>query len=191
MKKLQILAISGSLRKASYNSAAINALKYLAPSDVEIVIGEIGDLPLFNPDRENEHIPSLLKLKNALDKSSGLILATPEYAHGISGPLKNALDWLVSGKEFPYKPIMLINTSPRASHAQASLKEVLITMSGNLIDNAHVSVPLLSSELDSVGIIKNEKIANILSLGLSEFCSAIKTQKLNLTSNSNLPVSAL
>ncbi|MEP2653950.1 MAG: NADPH-dependent FMN reductase [Paraglaciecola sp.] len=183
MKKLQILAISGSLRKASYNSAAINALKILAPSDVEIVIGEIGDLPLFNPDRESEHIPPLLKLKNALDKSSGLILATPEYAHGISGPLKNALDWLVSGKEFPYKPIMLINTSPRASHAQASLKEVLITMSGNLIENAHVSVPLLSSKLDSGGIIKSEKIANILSIGLSEFCSEIKAQKLNSTSN--------
>lgn len=183
MESLQILALSGSLRKESYNTAAINALKVLAPSDVEIVIGEIGDLPLFNPDRENEDIPSLLELKNSLNKSSGLILATPEYAHGISGPLKNALDWLVSGEEFPYKPIMLINTSPRASHAQASLREVLITMSGSLIERAHVSIPLLSSELDSVGIIKSEEIANALKVGLSEFCSEIKDQKLNKASN--------
>ena len=108
MESLNILALSGSLRKASYNTAAISALKVLAPRYVEIVLGEIGDLPLFNPDLENEFIPSLEKLKQQLNESSGLIIATPEYAHGISGPLKNALDWLVSGVEFPYKPIMLI-----------------------------------------------------------------------------------
>ncbi|WOD08287.1 NADPH-dependent FMN reductase [Marinomonas sp. GJ51-6] len=85
MDSIKILALSGSLRKASYNTAAINALKVLAPSYVEIVVGGIGDLPLFNPDRENELIPSLEKLKKTLSESSGLILATPEYAHGISG----------------------------------------------------------------------------------------------------------
>jgi NAD(P)H-dependent FMN reductase len=174
MQRLKILALSGSLRKASYNTAAINALKVLAPNHVEIVIGDIGDLPLFNPDRENERIPSLINLKNSLHESSGLILATPEYAHGISGPLKNALDWLVSGLEFPNKPIMLINTSPRASHAQESLKEVIRTMSGRIIENACVSIPLLSSELDAVGIIKNENIACVLKAGLSEFCCVIE-----------------
>jgi chromate reductase len=179
MEGLKFLALSGSLRKASYNTAAINALRALAPSNVEIVVGEIGDLPLFNPDRENEHIPSLIKLKSYLKESSGLILATPEYAHGISGPLKNALDWFVSGVEFQYKPIMLINTSPRAFHAQASLREVLITMSGSLIERAHVSIPLLSSDLDSVGIIKSEEIASALKTGISEFCNEIKAQKLN------------
>ncbi|MCH6259291.1 NAD(P)H-dependent oxidoreductase [Puniceicoccaceae bacterium K14] len=183
MESLKILALSGSLRKASYNTAAINALKALAPSYVEIVVGGIGDLPLFNPDRENEVIPSLEKLKNTLGESSGLILATPEYAHGISGPLKNALNWLVSGVEFPHKPIMLINTSPRASHAQESLKEILITMSGRIVERANVSVPLLNSELDSEGIAKNEEIANELRAGLSEFCSEIETQKLNARVN--------
>ena len=179
MESLKILALSGSLRKKSYNTAAIDALKVLAPRHVEIELGEIGDLPLFNPDRENEYIPSLKKLKSSLNESSGLILATPEYAHGISGPLKNALDWLVSGIEFPYKPIMLINTSPRASHAQESLREVLVTMSGRIIERACVSIPLLSSELDSEGITKNEQIASTLKTGLIEFCSEIEAQKLN------------
>ena len=179
MESLKILALSGSLRKHSYNSAAINALKIMAPSNVEIVVGEIGDLPLFNPDRENESIPPLENLKKNLNESSGLILATPEYAHGISGPLKNALDWLVSGVEFPHKPIMLINTSPRASHAQVHLREVLITMSGNIIEKAYVSIPLLSSGLDCDGIIKNIGIANILQEGLNRFCDEIETHKLN------------
>ena len=177
MENFKILALSGSLRQRSYNTAAINATTVLAPSGFEIVIGDIGNLPLFNPDLENERIPSLEKLRKSLNDSSGLILATPEYAHGISGPLKNALDWLVSGVEFPHKPIMLINTSPRAFHAQQSLREVLITMSGSIIDRACVSIPLLGSKLDHFGIIKDENIASVLKTGLIEFCTAIKAQK--------------
>lgn len=179
MENFRILALSGSLRKHSYNSAAINALKVLAPNSVEIVVGEIGDLPLFNPDREYENIPPVESLKKNIGESLGLILATPEYAHGISGPLKNALDWLVSGVEFPYKPIMLINTSPRASHAQSHLREVLTTMSGNIIEKAYVSIPLLSTGLDCDGIIKNNDIANVLQSGLVNFCDEIEKQKLN------------
>jgi chromate reductase len=179
MENQKILALSGSLRKFSYNFAAINALKIIAPSNIEIIVGEIGSLPLFNPDREDENIPPLEKLKESLLESSGLILATPEYAHGISGPLKNALDWLVNGVEFLNKPIMLINTSPRASHAQDHLREVLITMSGDIIEEACVSIPLLSSGLDYEGIIKNGSIANILQAGLKSFCDEIETQKLN------------
>ena len=177
MGSIKLLALSGSLRKYSYNTAAIEALKVLSPSYIEITVGKICDLPLFNPDSENEKIPALDKLKSSLNEAAGLIIATPEYAHGISGPLKNALDWLVSGSEFPYKPIMLINTSPRASHAQEALKEVIITMSGDLIEKSHVSVSLLSSELDSSGIIENKKMANTLMVGLNHFYQEIVAKK--------------
>lgn len=179
MEKIKLLALSGSLREASYNTAAINALKALAPIHVEVMVGGIGDLPLFNPDLEGEHIPALQELKEALNQSSGLILAAPEYAHGISGPLKNALDWLVSGTEFPGKPIMLINTSPRAYHALDSLREVLKTMSGRIVESANVSIPLLGSELNSDAIIKHEEISISLTSGLGEFCREIEDQKLN------------
>ena len=179
MENLKLLALSGSLRKSSYNTAAIQALKILAPDHAKITIGNIGDLPLFNPDREGEYIPALKQLRSALKKSDGLIIASPEYAHGISGPLKNALDWLVSGEEFPYLPIMLINTSPRASHAQAALREVLTTMSGNIIENLSVSIPLLGSELETNGIVANQEMATTLRAGLHEFCQAIEALKLN------------
>jgi len=177
MESIKLLALSGSLRKASYNAAAIEALKKLAPNYIEITSGAICELPLFNPDIENENIPALDKLKSSLKESSGLIIASPEYAHGISGPLKNALDWLVSGAEFPYKPIMLINTSPRASHAQEALKEVLVTMSGLLIEKSHVSISLLSSKLDSNGIIENKGMAKTLMDGLSHFYQEIISKK--------------
>lgn len=179
MKSIKILALSGSLRAASYNTAAIEALKILASDDVEILIGSIGDLPLFNPDREEESIPSLDKLITFLKHSDGLVIASPEYAHGISGPMKNALDWLVSGEDFPYKPIMLINTSPRASHAQMSLREILKTMSGIVIEKACISLPILSSGLDAKGIVESKEISNLLMAGLNEFCLEIEAQKLN------------
>jgi len=183
MENLKLLALSGSLRKASYNTAAIQALKHLAPSHIDITIGSIGDLPLFNPDREGEEIQALEQLKASLKESSGLIISSPEYAHGISAPMKNVLDWLVSGETFPYLPIMLINTSPRASHALEALKEVLRTMSGNIIESSYVSIPLLGSELDVDGIVANHEMATVLRSGLTEFYNEIQEKKLNKRAN--------
>ncbi len=172
---IQLLALSGSLRKASYNTAAIKALKKLASSEIDIEIGSIAELPLFNPDRESEEISSLQYLKGALKSADGLIISSPEYAHGISGPLKNALDWLVSGEEFPFKPIMLINTSPRASHAQESLREVLRTMTGNIIEEATVSIPLLGSGLSAPEIAQDPMLSSLILSGLDVFVQAILT----------------
>lgn len=172
-KKLKLLALSGSLRKLSYNTAAINALKVLAADQVDITIGNIGELPLFNPDLEDGYIPSFEALRLALSESDGLIISSPEYAHGISGSLKNALDWLVSSSEFPDIPIMLVNTSPRASHAQLALREVVTTMSGTVIEDACISVPLLGSELDAEGIVEHHDISKLMRTGLEIFCSKI------------------
>lgn len=176
MKSMKFLALSGSLRKASYNTAAITALKALAPSQLEITLGNISDLPLFNPDREDENIAAVELFKLSVKDCAGLIIASPEYAHGISGPLKNALDWLVSGAEFPHKPIMLINTSPRASQAQAALREVLSTMSGKVIDKASVSIHLISSQLDASDIVAKQALAKPLLAGLNELYKTVEAQ---------------
>lgn len=173
---MKLLAISGSLRRNSYNTAVLKALQQLATGDIEIKLGDITQLPLFNPDLENSEITALTQLKADIADASGLIIASPEYAHGISGPMKNALDWLVSSTEFPYIPIMLINTSPRASHALAALKEVLLTMSATLIDSASVSVPLLSSGLGHSAILHNQTLSRTLQNSLLEFHHQIEQQ---------------
>lgn len=176
---MEFLAISGSLRKASYNTAAINALKLLAPSHIHInIFSRLGELPLFNPDREGEIIPVLEELRNLLATSDGLIISSPEYAHGISGVLKNALDWLVSGSEFVHKPVMLINTSPRAYHALESLREIVTTMSGNIIEKAYVAIPLLGSNLNVEGIVNHAEFSTLLSAGLYEFSNEIISRKI-------------
>lgn len=179
VKELSFLALSGSLRRESYNTAALQALQVLAPKQIEVKLGSIDGLPLYNPDLEDENIAAVNELKSNLRKSDGLIIASPEYAHGISGPLKNALDWLVSGSEFPFKPIMLINTSPRAHHALAALREVLSTMSGILVDRSFVSIPLLGSDLDTKGILAEPNISEALHKGLNAFSSEIRSQKFN------------
>jgi len=173
MERVKFFALSGSLREASYNSAALKALVKNSPDHIDIVIGDISQLPLFNPDLESEVIPALDKIKSELKSSAGVIISSPEYAHGISAPMKNVLDWLVSSYEFPDTPIMLINTSPRATHAIESLKEVLTTMSGIIIESAYVSIPLLGSDLVDGDINKDNECHSVLSKGLERFYSEV------------------
>ena len=174
MERIRIVALSGSLRRASYNTAVVTALKQLAPENVDLMIYKgIGELPLFNPDIEGQAIPALDDLRRILLESDGLLIASPEYAHGISGVLKNALDWLVSGEEFVNKPVVLINTSPRASYAQNALREVITTMSGIIIEKACISIQLLGSNLDAAGIVNEPNMRSLLKVSLEEFCKSI------------------
>jgi len=86
METVRILAISGSLRKESYNTSLINAISKLAPKGIDVVVfNDIGLIPLFNPDRETENLIAVKKLKTELKKSNGLFISSPEYAHGVSG----------------------------------------------------------------------------------------------------------
>ena len=183
MKKIKLLAISGSLRGVSYNKAVLNTLVKVSPEHIEITIADISELPLFNPDRETDFIPALDTIKAALSNASGLIISSPEYAHGISAPMKNVLDWLVSSSELVDLPIMLVNTSPRAHHALDTLKEVLTTMSGVIIDSAFIEIPLLGTELNSkldhkleelVYITENEDHYEMLVKRLNAFYNEIK-----------------
>jgi NAD(P)H-dependent FMN reductase len=86
---------------------------------------------------------SVLALREAVDEANGVLISSPEYAHRVSGVLKNALDWLVSCTlAFYGKPVALLNTSPRASIAYDSLKEILRTMAGTVVEEASQVIPL-------------------------------------------------
>ena len=145
-KPMRVLAISGSLRRASTNTAALEALAKLAPEGVKVLVyRDLGLMPPFNPDDDVEDKPKpepVATLRALIGASDALILAVPEYAHGIPGALKNALDWLVASETFAGKPTVLINTSPRAFHAQASLREILSTMAAQLIPEAFTAISL-------------------------------------------------
>jgi NAD(P)H-dependent FMN reductase len=130
---MRLLAISGSLRAASTNRVLLEAFARHAPDGTIVEMYDIGTLPLFNPDHDVEgRQPAVATLARRVDEANGLLIASPEYAHGIPGPLKNALDWLVSGFEIPNKPVMLVHASMRGVFIREHLSEVLRTMSTRL-----------------------------------------------------------
>jgi NAD(P)H-dependent FMN reductase len=175
MTKLQILAISGSLRQGSSNTALLQAAIALSPAHIEMKLYEgLGNLPHFNPDLEPSEPFSVTDLRAQVKWSDGLIISSPEYAHGVPGVLKNALDWLVSGEEFVGKPIALFNASPRATHAQASLIEIVTTMAGRIVPEACITVPLLGKQLDATGIAADPQISSELQAAIIALAKAIE-----------------
>jgi chromate reductase, NAD(P)H dehydrogenase (quinone) len=145
---MKILAISGSLRKASLNSALLRAAARIAPPGIEVVLyGGLGELPLFNPDIEASEVPAVMALRDHILAADALLIASPEYAHGVAGAIKNALDWMVGNETFIQKPVALLNASARATHAHAALRETVATMSACIVDEASITVPLLGSGL--------------------------------------------
>jgi len=97
----------------------------------------IGALPLFNPDLELLDSAPVAALRATIISSDAVLIASPEYAHGVSGVLKNAtLDWMVGNESFVGKPVGLLNASSRATIAQAALREILDTMNGLFVHGA-------------------------------------------------------
>ena len=169
---MRILAISGSLRAASSNTSALKAIALIAPPGIEVALYDgLATLPHFNPDLDVDAAPEPVRtLRKEIGACDGLLISSPEYAHGVAGSLKNALDWLVSSVEFPGKPVAIINASPRAVHADAQLREILNTMSARLVEPACISLPLLGRNLDAAAIAADADLSATL-LGVLESLS--------------------
>lgn len=101
--------------------------------------------------------------------ADGLLVACPEYARGVPGAFKNALDWLVGGDAFVRKPFALFNASPRAFHAQDSLRTTLETMSGMIAEKVCIALPLLNRGLSADAIVRDESLAAPVREALAAF----------------------
>jgi chromate reductase len=172
---MNFLAISGSLRAASLNSTLLRATARLAPPGISVQLFQgLGDLPLFNPDiEETDPIPVAI-LRSRIIVADALIIASPEYAHGITGVLKNALDWLVSSEAFVNKPVALFNASPLSVHAHASLKEVVTVMSASVVDESSIALPVRGSRLDEDGIYNEPNMSASIREALHALAHAVE-----------------
>jgi len=160
---MNILAISGSLRAVSINSALLRAVARLAPPEISIELyRELGELPLFNPDIEATEPAAVVRLRSKIIAADAVLIASPEYAHGVTGVLKNALDWMVGNESFVNKPVALLNASPVSIHAPASLKEIITVMSARVVEEASITVPLRGARLDEQGIFSDPTISAAL-----------------------------
>jgi NAD(P)H-dependent FMN reductase len=157
---MRVLAISGSLRAASINSALLRAAARLSTPEVQVrLFCTAGDLPLFNPDLGAQLPTQIATLHADVAASDALLIASPEYAHGMTGTIKNVLDWLVSFEPFVNKPVAIFNLSPRAHHADGALRETLRTMSAVIVEEASVTISLLGAGLTEDAMIEDPTIS--------------------------------
>lgn len=169
---MNILALSGSLRAASLNTALLRAVARLAPADIDVVLyRRLGELPLFNPDIEASDPEPVTDLRKHILSADALIIASPEYAHGVTGVMKNALDWMVGNESFVHKPVALLNASPRATHAQAALRETVSVMSARIIDDASITLPIIGANLDEEGMVHDA----VISTGIRGIFASLRT----------------
>ncbi len=178
---MRILAISGSLRTGASNTTVLQATALVAPDNVDIILyQELGVLPHFNPDLDapdGKTLPQIVAdFRSRVGSADGLLISCPEYAHGIPGSFKNALDWLVASTEFPGKPVALLNTSSMSAHAPAQLVEVLTTMNAQIVPQACFTIPLLGRQLDAAGIAADKELSSILRVAVSALVHAINSR---------------
>lgn len=181
MSMTRVLAVSGSLRARSTNTEVLRALRLLAPESVEVVLHPgLDALPFFNPDLDQEGMeppPAVRAFREQIGAAGGLVICSPEYAHGVPGVLKNALDWLVSAPEIVHKPIGLLNASPRATHAYAALVETLRTMSTRLVSGAAATLPLDGRRLDAAAIAADPALSVSLRGALEALLTAVADRR--------------
>ncbi|PQV64270.1 NAD(P)H-dependent FMN reductase [Abditibacterium utsteinense] len=166
---LQILAISGSLRAQSSNTSILRATQKMMESEVEIALFEtIGDLPHFNPDLDTETPPaSVAEFRAQLENADGILICTPEYAHGLPGSFKNALDWTVSSGQWMEKPTLILKSS-RSHFAHDSLVEILTTIMAKI---SVCEVFLSGNKMDEAAMLRDEIIAVTLRAALDDFAA--------------------
>jgi chromate reductase, NAD(P)H dehydrogenase (quinone) len=174
-RALNVLGLCGSLRAASINAALLRAAARLAPAPMAISLFDpVGRLPLFNPDLEIDPPTPVRQLREAVAHADALLIASPEYAHGVTGTIKNALDWLVSFEPFVHKPVVVWNASPRAHHADDALRETLRTMSADIVDPASVSIALLGAQLGEDGMVASPAVSGTIRAALLALRDAVE-----------------
>ena len=166
---MKIVGICGSLRAESSNAALLRAAAALAPPSMEVALYEgLGGLPPFNPDIDREEdVPpaAVAELRALLASADGVLISSPEYAHGVPGTLKNALDWLVSTGELMGKPAIVIGSGP---FARASLTETLTMLSATVLAESPVVGPASRAQVESDGTLLDPGLAKGLGAVMAE-----------------------
>jgi NAD(P)H-dependent FMN reductase len=145
-----IAAISGSLQARSANTALLDVAARVAVSDVEIEFFRgLEEVPALNPDREHDVPPAVAEMRSLLDRADGVLIATPEYAFGVPGSLKNAFDWMVGSGHFYEKRVAILSAAPAAErglHARADVERTLGAQGALIVHSATVATRARDAE---------------------------------------------
>lgn len=161
-EKCKIVALSGSLRAASYNTASIKAAAELAADRAEIELLDISTLPLYNQELDGDHAPAaVFELAEKIRAADAVLFATPEYNYSIPGLLKNAIDWLSRQKPQPFagKPAAIMSSSMGVMggvRAQYHLRQILVYLDLHLVNKPEVMIGSAHQRFDEQGILTDE-----------------------------------
>jgi chromate reductase len=159
---MKIVGISGSLRKGSYNSAALRAAQGLAPEGVTIEIAEIGDLPLYNDDMRVAGYPAAAeRLRAQLGAADAVLFVTPEYNYSVSGVLKNAIDWASRPPDQPFDgmPVAVMGASGGilgTARAQYHLRQMMVFLNAYPLNKPEVMIGQAQTKFDEAGNLTDE-----------------------------------
>jgi RimJ/RimL family protein N-acetyltransferase/NAD(P)H-dependent FMN reductase len=167
----------GSLRARSSNLLLLETAAARAPAALHIeLFTRMAEIPLFQPDAAPDALApaAVIALRAAIASADAVLFSVPEYAHGLPGALKNALDWLVSGTELTGKPVALLNTSARSVYAQSSLREVLLTLGARFLDGACATIPVPAGAGDPRQLAADPALAAPLTAALQRLIEALR-----------------
>ena len=159
---ITILGIAGSLRKASYNRAALRAAKELAPETARIEIFELDGIPPFNQDEETNLPPRVVALKSAIRAADAILIVTPEYNYSVPGVLKNAIDWASrphGDSAWEGKPVALMGAaagSLGSARAQYHLRQTFVFLNMFPLNRPEVMIGSAQQKFDERGNLTDE-----------------------------------
>ena len=159
---LKVIAISGSLRQSSYNTAALRAAQELAPEGMTIEIASIAEIPFYDADVQAQGFPqSVQDLGERIRQADAVLIASPEYNYSTSGVLKNAIDWLsrLPNQPFAGKPVAMIGASMSllgAARAQYHLRQIFVFLDALPVNKPEVFITLAHQKFDEHGALTDE-----------------------------------
>lgn len=168
MADIRILGISGSLRKGSYNSAALRAAAGLVPAGATMEIFDISNFPLYNEDVKAQDFPEpVQRLREKIAAADGLVFATPEYNYSTSGVLKNAIDWASRPPEQPFneKAVALLGASGGVlgtARAQYHLRQIGVFLNMRFVNKPEVMIGGAASKFDASGTLTDETTKGLI-----------------------------
>jgi chromate reductase len=178
--EFNVVGFAGSLRRDSYNRALLRAATELAPPALHIVISELDGIPLYNGDIEAVGVPpSVVQLREAIRQADGLLIATPEYNHGVPGVLKNTIDWLSRPPRDSVlngKVAAVMGASPGitgTARGQSQLRQAFVFTNTYALLQPEVLVGRAHEKFDANGHLVHEATRDFLATFLQRFTDLI------------------
>lgn len=178
-----VVGISGSLRKGSFNSAALRTVRQMAQGTLTIEPFDIAPIPLYNEDVHQQGFPpAVADLRARIKAADGLLICTPEYNYSVPGVLKNAIDWASRPPDQPFdgKPIAVVSASPSflgGARSQYHLRQVFVYLNGHILNRPEVMISSAHQKFDAQGQLTDDMAKKQLGDLITSFAAWIEKSK--------------